>query len=169
MPAAEQAGLGLLGRAGMVAVRAAELGWPVRAGVGEDARTALVAAGAGPIRTGDVVVFCKPVAVAAAVVRRDGRVQAAGHPGDHARLGVAEDRLDVLSGAPGLIDQVAASVELQGTVKGVARRAMTPALAIRLILLMTLMPDADYAEVMAALLGDLALVQCHVAEADHGG
>jgi hypothetical protein len=30
--------------------------------------------------------------------------------------------------------------------------------AIRLTLLMTLMPDADYAEVMAALLGDLPLV-----------
>ena len=28
----------------------------------------------GQIRTGDMVVFCKPVAVAPAVVRRDGRV-----------------------------------------------------------------------------------------------
>jgi len=35
---------------------------------------------------------------------------------------------------------------------------MTPALAIRVTLLMTLMPDADYAEVTAALLGDLAAV-----------
>jgi hypothetical protein len=35
---------------------------------------------------------------------------------------------------------------------------MTPALAIRFTLLMTLMPDADYTEVMAALLGDLAAV-----------
>ena len=34
---------------------------------------------------------------------------------------------------------------------------MTPALAIRLVLLMTLCP-ADYAEVMAALIGDLAAV-----------
>jgi hypothetical protein len=40
------------------------------------------------------VVWLKPVAVAPAVVRRDGRVQAAGHPADHARLGVAEQRLD---------------------------------------------------------------------------
>jgi hypothetical protein len=35
---------------------------------------------------------------------------------------------------------------------------MTPALAIRFTLLMTLMPDADYAEVTDALLGGLALV-----------
>ena len=39
---------------------------------------------------GDLVVWLKPVAVARAVARRDGRVQAAGHPADHARLGVAE-------------------------------------------------------------------------------
>jgi hypothetical protein len=157
--AAEQRGLGLLGEAGMVAVRVADLRSPARVGLGTDGRTALVAAGgAGPIRTGDVVVFCKPVAIAAAVVRRDGRVQAAGHPADHARLGVAEQQLDSLAGIPGLIDQVAASVRLRGKVKGVARRAMTPALAIRFTLLMTLMPDADYAEVMAALLGDLRTV-----------
>ena len=112
----------------------------------------------GRIATGDLVVFCKPVAVAPAVVRRDGRVQAAGHPADHARLGLAEERLDELCGSPGVIDEIAGSVLLEGRVKGAARRALTPALAIRLTLLMTLMPDADYAEVMAALLGDLPLV-----------
>ena len=41
-----------------------------------------------------MVVFCKPVAVAPAVVRRDGRVQAGGHPADHARLGIIEQQLD---------------------------------------------------------------------------
>jgi len=35
---------------------------------------------------------------------------------------------------------------------------MTPALTVRFSLLMTLIPDADYAGVMDALLGDLALV-----------
>ena len=73
-----QAGLELLARAGMVAVRVADLGSPGREGIGKDGRTALTAVGAGPVRAGDLVVFCKPVAVAAAVVRRDGRVQAAG-------------------------------------------------------------------------------------------
>jgi hypothetical protein len=82
----------------MVAVRAADLASPARVGLGSDGRTALTAAGAGAIRSGDVVVFCKPVAVAAAVVRRDGRVQAAGHLADHARLGVAEQQLDAAAG-----------------------------------------------------------------------
>ena len=51
---------------------------------------------------------------------------------------------------PGVIDKITRTVLLDGKVKGAARRALTPALAIRLTLLMTLMPDADYAEVMAA-------------------
>ena len=121
-----QAGLELLARAGMVAVRVADLGPPGREGIGEDGRTALTAVGAGPVRAGDLVVFCKPVAVAAAVVRRDGRVQAAGHPADHVRLGVAEERLDALCGEPGVIDKIAAGVVLKGRVKGTARRAMRP-------------------------------------------
>ncbi len=78
---------GLPGQAGMVAVRVADLASPAGRAPGKDGRSALTAAGAGRIRAGDVVVFCKPVAVAPAVVRRDGRVQAAGHPADHARLG----------------------------------------------------------------------------------
>src|SRR5229473_861575 len=73
-------------------------------------------------------------------------------------LGEAEERLDALTGTPGVIDEVARSVRLRGKVKGAARRAMTPALAIRFTLLMTLMADAGYAEVMATLLGDLAAV-----------
>ena len=155
---AEDAALGLLGRAGMVAVRVVDLSCPAGPVLGRDGRTAVTAAGAGEIATGDLVVFCKPVAVAPAVARRDGRVQAAGHPADHARLGVAEERLDALSGRADVIGQVAAGVVLGGKVKGTVRRAMTPALAIRFTLLMTLMPDADYAEVLEVLLGDLALV-----------
>jgi hypothetical protein len=141
----------------MVAVRVADLASPAGRELGKDGRTALVAASTGKIATGDLVVFCKPVAVAPAVVRRDGRVQAAGHPADHARLGLAEERLDALTGRPDVIGQVAAAITLKGKVKGKARRAMTPALAIRLVLLMTLLA-ADYAEVMAALIGDLAAV-----------
>ena len=155
---AEDAGLGLLGQAGMVAVRVADLASPARRGLGRDGRTALTAAGAARVRSGDLVVWLKPVAVTRAVVRRDGRVQAAGHPADHARLGVAEQRLDELCGMPGVIDEVARSAVLGGRVKGAARRAMTPALTIRFTLLMTLIPDADYPAVMEALLGDLALV-----------
>jgi hypothetical protein len=155
---AEDAALGLPGRAGVIAVRVADLACPARRGLGRDGRTALTAAGAGRIRSGDLVVWLKPVAVAPAVVRRDGRVQAAGHPADHARLGAAEQRLDELCGVPGVIDQVARSAVLDGRVKGAARRAMSPALALRFTLLMTLVPDADYTDVMAILLGDLVLV-----------
>jgi len=154
----EDAALGLPGLAGMVAVRAADLASPCRRGLGRDGRTAVTAAGAGRIRSGDLVVWLKPVAVTRAVVRRDGRVQAAGHPADHARLGVAEERLDELCGMPGVIDEIARTVTLGGKVKGTARRAMSPALAIRFTLLMTLAPDAGYPEVMDMLLGDLALV-----------
>jgi hypothetical protein len=62
--AGEDAALGLLGQAAMVAVRAADLGSPCRRGLGRDGRTALVAGGAAPIRAGDLVVWLKPVAVA---------------------------------------------------------------------------------------------------------
>jgi len=77
----EDAALGLLARAGMVAVRAADLASPCGRGLGKDGRTALTAAGPARIRAGDLVVWLKPVAVTRAVVRRDGRIQAAGHPG----------------------------------------------------------------------------------------
>ena len=58
----------------------------------------------------------------------------------------------------GVIDEIVRSVTLDGRVKGAARRAMSPALAIRFTLLMTLVPDADYTEVMAILLVNLVLV-----------
>jgi hypothetical protein len=142
----------------VIAVGVADVACPARQGLGKDGRTALTAAGGGPDPVRDLVVWLKPVAVAPAVVRRDGRVQAAGHPADHARLGVAEQRLDELCGVPGVIDQVARSVALDGRVKGAARRAMSPALAIRFTLLMTLVPDADYTAVIETLLGDLVLM-----------
>src|ERR1017187_6933249 len=167
----EDAAAELLGRAVMVAVRLADLASPAGPGLGKDGRSALVTAGAGKIRKGDLVGFLKPVAVAAAVGRRDGRVQAAGHPADHVRLGVAEERLDALCGRPGVIDEIARDVTLKGKIKGNKRRGgraaggggpggheeaargaplkgkkrgsrrggVPPALAIRFVLLMTLM------------------------------
>jgi hypothetical protein len=151
------AGLGTPGTVPVIAMRVADLVSPAgRPGAGGD-RTALVVSGTPEIRTGDQLVFVKVVAVAPAVVRRDGRVQACGHPADHARLGAAEQQLDDLLG-PGVIDGIAARTALAGKVKGEARRAMTAALTIRASVLMGLMPDADYGEVMAALLGDLVLV-----------
>ena len=57
-----------------------------------------------------------------------------------------------------MIDEIAAQATLGGKVKGKARRSMTAAAAIRATVLMALMPDADYAGVLAAVFGDLALV-----------
>ena len=48
----------------LVAVRAADLRSPLRRPLREGDRTALTAAGGEKIRTGNLVVFCKPVAVA---------------------------------------------------------------------------------------------------------
>jgi len=147
---------------GMVAIRVADLACPVRRALREGDRTALTAAGTGRIRSGDLVVFCKPVVIAPAVVRRDGRVQAGGHPADHARLGVLEQQLDEMTGQHDTIGQVAVQVKLAGKVKGTCRRSMTTALMLRAVLLMAVMPEADYTAVMTALLGDLAGVPWHI-------
>jgi hypothetical protein len=152
---------GLAG-AGIVAVRVADLRSPLRRPLRGGERTALTAQGAGRIGTGEMTVFLKPVAVAPAVVRRDGRVQAGGHPADHARLGVIEQQLDAMTGQPGVIGQVAEQVVPRGKVKGTARRSMTIAAALRAVLLMALMPEAGYGEILAALFGDLALLPWHV-------
>ncbi len=140
----------------VIAIRLADLVSP--AGPAAKAgRTALVVAGTPRIRTGEQLVFVKVAAAAPAVVRRDGKVQAGGHPAEHARLGALEQQLDELAG-PGVIDEIAAQATLEGKVKGKARRSMTAAAAIRATILMALMPDADYAGVLAAVFGDLALV-----------
>jgi len=143
----------------VIAIRLADLVSP--AGPAAKAgRTALVVAGTPRIRAGDQLVFVKVAGVAPAVVRRDGKVQAGGHPADHARLGALEQQLDELAG-PGVIDEIAAEATLEGKVKAKARRSMTAASAIRATVLMALMPDADYAGVLAAVFGDLVLVPWH--------
>jgi hypothetical protein len=141
----------------MVAVPVSALSWPVAGGSDADGRSAMVVQGAVKIACGELVAFCKVVAVAPALVRRDGRVQAEGRPCDHARLGAAEVELDAACG-PQAIERVAAGVRLTGKVKAKARREMSVAFTIRATLLMTLMPDADARQVMAALLGDLLAV-----------
>ena len=141
----------------VVAVRLADLVSPAGPAAAKAGRTALVVAGTPQIRTGEQLAFLKVIAAAPAVVRRDGKVQAGGHPADHARLGALEQQLDELAG-PGVIDEIAAQATLSGKVKGKARRSMTAAAAIRATILMALMPGADYAGVLAAVFGDLALV-----------
>jgi hypothetical protein len=145
-------------RAVLVALPVSALVWPVRADSGGDGRSALLVAGASPITAGEPVVWCRVVVTAPAVVRRDGRVQAAGRPCDHARLGAVEQELDRRCG-PDAIDRIAAGVRPTGKkIKAVARREMSVACTIRAVLLMTLMPDADHREVLTTLLGELSAV-----------
>ena len=73
-----------------------------------------------------------------------------------------EQQLDEMAGQSGVIDQVAAQTVPRGKVKGTARRSMTMAAAVRAVLLMGLMPDACYGEILSALFGDLALLPWHV-------
>ena len=144
----------------MVAVRLSDLVTPLRNGrlPGGSCRPALVTGGTRRIRAGEPVVFCKIVAVAPARVRRDGRVQAQGSPVHHATLGPLEEWLEDRAG-PGVIGQVAEGAVLRRQfVKGERERLLARAFMIRVIVLMTLMPDADVREAVTALAGDLALV-----------
>ena len=144
----------------IVAVPAELLASPLRngRGLGEADRSALAVAGTEKIRTGGRVVFLKVVAVTEAVVTRDGQVRADGRPYDHATLGPMEDWLDAQAG-PGVIDGIAERAALDKRhVKGKYRRLLSAAFMIRVIVLWTLMPEAQISDVIIALAGDLALV-----------
>jgi hypothetical protein len=142
----------------MVAVRLADVTSPLRNGGPLKAgdRSALVIGGTEKIRTGEAVVFLQVVAVAPAQVRRDGRVQAQGSPAAHATLGPLEEWLEDKAG-PGVIDGIAERAVLRKQyVKGERERLLARAFMIRVIVLMTLMPDAGIREAVIALAGDLA-------------
>ena len=144
----------------MVAMRLADLVSPLRNGrpLETGDRPTLVIGGTEKIRTGDVSVFLQVVAVARARVRRDGRVQAQGSPAGHATLGPLEDWLEEKAG-PGVIDRIADRAVLREKyVKGERERLLTRAFMICVIVLMTLMPDAEVREAVIALAGDLAMV-----------
>ena len=117
-------------------------------------RSALVIGGTEKVRTGGAVVFCKVVAVAEVQVKRDGQVRAKGSPVHHATLGPLEEKA-----GPGVVGGVAGRAPLGARfVKGQRERLLARAFMIRVIVLMTLMPQARVQDVIAALAGDLALV-----------
>jgi hypothetical protein len=143
-----------------VAVRLCDLVSPLGSGARLEAgdRSALAAAGAERIRTGDMVVFCKVVAVAPAVVTRKGHVRAAGSPCAHTTLGPLEDWLDAQAG-PGVIDGIAGRAVLdERFVKAERDRLLSAAFMVGVIVLQSLMPEAQLSDVITALAGDLGMV-----------
>jgi Insertion element 4 transposase N-terminal len=129
--------------AGTVVVRAADL--QVSGGV-------TVTAGTGVPAAGELAVFCRPVVTAPAVVRRDGSVRADGWLPDFVRLGELERHL-----GGGVIEEIVSAALANGRLrKRQRRRIMSYPLVIRLMLAMTLMPDASYCDALRRLAGLLA-------------
>src|SRR5947207_6901548 len=129
--------------AGTVVLRAA--GLRVRGGTVTAARDAAPAAG-------ELAVFCRPVVTAPAVVRRDGTVLADAWLPDLVRLGELEAHL-----GDGVIEAAVDTAVAAGRLKPrQRRRIMSYPLVIRLMIAMTLMPDASYCEALARLAGLLA-------------
>ena len=96
--------------------------------------------------------FCRPVVTAPALIRRDGSVRADGWLPDFVRLGELERHL-----GDGMIEEIVAAALEQGRLRQrQRRRIMSYPLVIRLMLAMTLMPDASYCEALARLAGLLA-------------
>jgi hypothetical protein len=99
-----------------------------------------------------MTLFCRPVVTAPAVVRRDGTVLADAWLPDLVRLGELEAHLGggVIEAA---VDAALAAGRLRPRQR---RRIMSYSLVIRLMIAMTLMPDASYCEALARLAGLLA-------------
>ena len=129
--------------AGTVAVRAS--GLRVHGGT-------VVTAGDAAPRAGELAVFCRPVVTAPAVMRRDGTVLADAWLPDLARLGELERHL-----GDGVIEAAVDKAIAEGRLKPRRRRRiMSYPLVIRLMIAMTLMPDASYREALRRLAGLLA-------------
>jgi Insertion element 4 transposase N-terminal len=128
--------------AGAVAVRAA--------GLQVQGRT--VIAGDAVPTAGELVVFCRPVVTAPAVVRRDGTVLADAWLPDLVRLGELERHL-----GDGVIEEAVGEAIAAGRLKPrQRRRIMSYPLVIRLMIAMALVPDASYREALARIAGLLA-------------
>lgn len=132
------------GHAGIVAVGAAGLADPC-AGCCQD--SALVVAGL----PGPVMTFAVPVVTVPVKVRKSGAVQADGWLPDQVRLGTLEAVL-----GEGVIEELCEAAAAAGLARpGERRRLMSLPFAMRVVVAMTLLPDADYPEVIRALAGVL--------------
>jgi Insertion element 4 transposase N-terminal len=129
--------------AGTVVVRTADL--QVR-GAGT------VMAGERAPAAGELALFCRPVVTAPAAVRRDGMVLADAWLPDLVRLGELEPHL-----GDGVIEAVVDAALAKGRLTPrQRRRIMSYPLVIRLMIAMTLQPDASYCQALAKLAGLLA-------------
>jgi hypothetical protein len=127
----------------MVVVRAA--GLRVRGGT-------VTAAGDAVPRAGELAVFCRPVVTAPVLARRDGRMLADAWLPDLVRLGEMERHL-----GDGVIEAIVDAELGKGRLRRrQRRRLMSYPLVIRLMIAMTLMPDASCCEALARLAGLLA-------------
>jgi hypothetical protein len=101
---------------------------------------------------GELAVFCRPVVTAPVVARRDGGVLAGAWLPDLVRLGELERHL-----GDGVIEAIVDERIAKGRLKPrQRRRLMSYPLVIRLMIAMTLMPDASYCEALRRLAGLLA-------------
>jgi len=111
-----------------------------------------VTAGGQVPSAGELAVFCRPVVTAPAVVRRDGTVLADGWLPDFVRLGELERYL-----GDGVIEAAVDAAVADGRLRPrQRRRIMSYPLVIRLMIAMTLMPDAAYREALRRVAGLLA-------------
>ena len=111
-----------------------------------------VTAGGQVPSAGEPAVFCRPVVMAPAAVRRDGTVLADAWLPDLVRLGELEAHL-----GDGVIEAAVDAAVAAGRRKPrQRRRIMSYPLVIRLMIAMALMPDASYREALARLAGLLA-------------
>jgi hypothetical protein len=111
-----------------------------------------VTAGGQVPSAGELAVFCRPVVTAPAVVRRDGTVLADGWLPDFVRLGELERYL-----GDGVIEAAVDTAIAEGRLRPrQRRRIMSYPLVIRLMIAMTLMPDAAYREALRRIAGLLA-------------
>lgn len=148
-PRAEPVGAGLAG--GVVAVRLGDLA----AVEGVHGRQVLVPGSAGRVRDGDLVAWCTVTAVAPAVLDADGRLAVDGWLPEQVRLGVLEEHL-----GRGTVEQVVAAcqarpVEQDEVLPRRRLRLVSLPLVARLVLAMTLLPQACYVEALAQLVGVL--------------
>ena len=105
-----------------------------------------------PLRSGEMALFCRPAVTAPAFVKRDGTVLADAWPPDLIRLGELEAHL-----GDGVIEGLVAAALAAGRLpRRPRRRIMSYPLVIRLMIAMTLMPDASYCEALSRLAGLLA-------------